>query len=207
MEFVKGEERQSRILDFWFGNLNDEEVPSEELSRMWWAKEQVTDEYIRKNFEGDLIAATEGRLREWERTPRGTLALIILLDQFSRNMYRETPRAFSQDTLALEIAMSGIEKDFDKGLHPVMKVFFYMPFMHSEDMEMQKRSLALFGSLEREFTSPGDLAEMLSNNRDYAGRHYAIINRFGRYPHRNKILGRESTPEEVEFLKGPGSSF
>jgi uncharacterized protein (DUF924 family) len=174
---------------------------------MWWAKEQVTDEYIRKNFEGDLIAATEGRLREWERTPRGTLALIILLDQFSRNMYRETPRAFSQDTLALEIAMSGIEKGFDKGLHPVMKVFFYMPFMHSEDMEMQKRSLALFGSLEMEFTSPGDLAEMLSSNRDYAERHYAIINRFGRYPHRNKILGRESTPEEVEFLKQPGSSF
>lgn len=174
---------------------------------MWWAKDRKTDEYIRRNFESDLTDAGEGRLREWEETPRGTLALIILLDQFSRNIYRDTPRAFSQDTQALEAAVNGVEKGFDMGLHPVMRVFFYMPFMHSEDLEMQKRSTALFGSLEREFTSPPELARVLSTNRDYAERHYAIIKRFGRYPHRNKILGRESTPEEIEFLKEPGSSF
>jgi uncharacterized protein (DUF924 family) len=207
MVSVKDVERQSRILSFWFGNLNDGEVPPEELSRMWWAKELRTDEYIRQNFETDLIDASEGGLREWEKTPLGTLALIILLDQFSRNIYRDTPRAFSQDTLALEIAMSGIEKGFDKGLHPVMKVFFYMPFMHSENPEMQKKSLSLFMALERDFTSPPALARVLSTNRDYAERHYTTITRFGRYPHRNRILGRKSTPEEIEFLKEPGSSF
>ncbi len=108
---------------------------------------------------------------------------------------------------ALEIAVSGIEKGFDKELHPIERVFFYMPFMHREDIDMQKRSIALFAALERGFTSPAELAEMLSTNSEYARRHYAIIERFGRYPHRNKILGRESTPEEVEFLKQPGSSF
>lgn len=201
------EEKQARILDFWFGNPGEGEVPPPELSRMWWAKDQKTDDYIRNNFESLLINAREGKLWEWEDTPRGTLALIILLDQFSRNIYRDTPGAFSQDAQALETAAKGIERGFDKGLHPVMRVFFYMPFMHSEDLEMQERSIALFGALERDFTSPPELAKMLSNNRDYADRHYSIIKRFGRYPHRNAILGRESTYGEIEFLKQPGSSF
>lgn len=201
------EEKQARILDFWFGELREEEVPPPELSRMWWARDQKTDDYIRNNFESDLINAREGKLREWEKTPCGELALIILLDQFSRNIYRDTPGAFSQDAQALETAAKGIEKGFDKELRPVMRVFFYMPFMHSEDLEMQERSIALFGGLERDFTSPPELATMLSSNRDYAERHYAIVKRFGRYPHRNKILGRESSPEEIEFLKQPGSSF
>ncbi len=201
------EEKQARVLDFWFGNPGEGEVPPPELSRMWWAKDQKTDDYIRNNFESLLINAREGKLREWEKTPRGELALIILLDQFSRNIYRDTPGAFSQDAQALETAAKGIEKGFDKGLHPVMRVFFYMPFMHSEDLEMQERSIALFGGLERDFTSPPELAKMLSSNRDYAERHYSIIKRFGRYPHRNAILGRESTYGEIEFLKQPGSSF
>lgn len=201
------EEKQARILGFWFGDPGDGEAPPPELSRMWWAKDQKTDDYIRDNFESLLINAREGRLREWENTPRGTLALIILLDQFPRNIYRDTPGAFSQDAQALEAAAKGIEKGFDKGLHPVMRVFFYMPFMHSEDLEMQERSIALFGAMERDFTSPPELAKMLSSNRDYAERHYSIIKRFGRYPHRNRILGRESTAGEIEFLKQPGSSF
>ena len=202
------EEKQARILDFWFGDLGEGDVPPEDLSRMWWAKDQKTDDHIRNNFEPGLVNAREGELREWEKTPRGTLALIILLDQFSRNIYRDTPGAFSQDAQALKIAANGIEKKgFDKGLHPVMRVFFYMPLMHSENLEVQERSIALFRSLERDFPSPPELAKMLSNNRDYAERHYAIIERFGRYPHRNRILGRESSPEEIEFLKQPGSSF
>jgi uncharacterized protein (DUF924 family) len=201
------EEKQARILDFWFGELREGEVPPPELSRMWWAKDQKTDDYIRNNFESPLINAREDRLREWEKTPRGTLALIILLDQFSRNILRDTPGAFSQDPQALGKAAKGIEKGFDKVLHPVMRVFFYMPFMHSENLEMQERSIELFGAMEREFTSPPELAKMLSSNRDYAERHYAIIKRFGRYPHRNVILGRESSPEELEFLNEPGSSF
>jgi uncharacterized protein (DUF924 family) len=174
---------------------------------MWWAKNRDIDEYIRKNFENDLLSVAKGELGDWESAPRGTLALIILLDQFSRNMYRDTPGAFSQDTQALSTAEKGIEKGFDKGLHPVMRVFFYMPFMHSESKDMQNRSMALFGALEKDFTSPRELAEMLSDNMEYAERHRAIIERFGRFPHRNRILGRESTTEEIEFLKQPGSSF
>jgi uncharacterized protein (DUF924 family) len=200
-------EKQSQILDFWFGDLKNGEVPPQKLSRMWWAKNRDIDEYIRKNFENDLLSAVKGELGDWESTPRGTLALIILLDQFSRNMYRDTPRAFSQDTLALRLAVKGIEKSFDSGLHPVMRVFFYMPFMHSESKDMQERSMALFGALEKDFTSPRELAEMLSENMEYAERHRVIIERFGRFPHRNKILGRESTAAETEFLKKPGSSF
>lgn len=207
MSDIDNIEKQSRILDFWFGDLKDGEVPPQELSRMWWAKNRDIDEYIRKNFENDLLSAVKGELGDWESTPRGTLALIILLDQFSRNMYRDTPRAFSQDTQALSTAEKGIEKGFDKGLHPVMRVFFYMPFMHSESKDMQNRSMALFGALEKDFTSPRELAEMLSDNMEYAERHRAIIEHFGRFPHRNRILGRESTTEEIEFLKQPGSSF
>lgn len=202
-----GEAAERRILDFWFGDLKDGRVPPREISRMWWAKDLTVDEYIRKNFEADLINAGEGKLREWEKTPGGTLALIILLDQFSRNIYRDKPEAFSRDSQALGIAARGIQKGFDKALHPVMRIFFYMPFEHSEDIEIQNRSLGLYRGLEKEFRSPPELAEMLSSSRDYAEKHYAIVERFGRYPHRNLILGRESTPEEEEFLKQPGSSF
>lgn len=202
-----GVTKQARILDFWFGGLKDGEVPVRDRSRIWWAKDLTIDEYIRQNFESDLIKAVEGDLQEWEKTPAGTLALVILLDQFSRNVYRDKPEAFSQDSTALEIAVRGIQKGYDKVLHPVMRLFFYMPFMHSEDIEMQNRSLELFRSLEKEFRSPPELAEMLTGSRDYAEKHYAIVERFGRYPHRNRILGRKSTPEEEEFLKKPGSSF
>jgi len=201
------EAAERRVLDFWFGDLKDGGIPPPELSRMWWAKDPSVDEYIRKNFEADLINAGEEKLREWEKTPGGTLALIILLDQFSRNIYRDKPEAFSQDSLALDISARGIQKGFDRVLHPVMRIFFYMPFEHSEDIEIQNRSLELFRGLEKEFRSPPELAEMISSSRDYAEKHYAIIERFGRYPHRNRILGRESTPEEEEFLKQPGSSF
>lgn len=135
------------------------------------------------------------------------MALIILLDQFSRNIYRGMPEAFSQDALALCISERGIEKGFDKELHPAERIFFYIPFMHSEDIQMQNKSVELYRGLERDFESPADLARMLTNSREFAERHREIIVRFGRYPHRNEILGRESTEEEVKFLKKPGSSF
>ena len=197
----------NRILDFWFGELKDGGVPPRAHSRMWWEKDPTVDEYIRKNFEADLINAREGKLRGWENTPEGMLALIILLDQFSRNIYRDKPEAFSQDSRALDLASRGIQKGFDMVLHPVKRIFFYMPFEHSEDIKVQKWSIELYRGLEKEFWSPPELAEILSSSRDYAEKHYAIVERFGRYPHRNRILGRISTPEEKEFLKQPGSSF
>ncbi len=199
--------RQELILKFWFGELKEDEVPTERLRKMWWAKDEAIDEYIRTNFESDLVRAKESALSGWENSPKGALALIILLDQFSRNIYRGFSEAFSQDRQALSIALGGIEKGFDKELHPVERTFFYTPFMHSEDLNMQRKSLQLFRGLERSFTSPPKLAQVLSENRKYAERHYEIIERFGRYPHRNEILGRGSTDEELEFLKKPGSSF
>lgn len=195
------------MLEYWFGDLKEGEAPTDEVIARWWGKDWKTDDYIRKNFRRDLEEASRGELARWEETLCGTLALIIVLDQFSRNVYRDNPRAFAGDKLALEIAERGISKGFDKELHPVMRVFFYMPFMHSEDMVMQERSLVLFRGLEDEFSHVPDVSEMLSSNRDFAERHYNIVKRFGRYPHRNGILGRESTPEETEFLKEPGSSF
>lgn len=201
------EAEQDAILEYWFGGLTKGEAPPAGVVGRWWGKSKETDDCIRSNFGALLDEAAEGKLDSWQDTPRGALALIILLDQFSRNIFRDDPGAFSQDGQALETAVKGIEKGFDKGLHPVMRVFFYMPFMHSEDTRMQERSLELFRRLEKEFASPSALAAMLSGNRDYAEKHYEIVKRFGRYPHRNRILGRESTPEEIEFLKGPGSSF
>lgn len=202
-------EKHESILIFWFGDLElkDGEMPSEEKRRMWWAKDEATDEYIRTNFESELLLAKEGGLQSWEYSPSGTLALIILLDQFSRNIYRGTPAAFSQDSIALDTAARGIAKGFDKTLHPAERVFFYMPYMHSEDIEIQEKSLQLFRGLEEEFKTFPRLSSTLSENRKYAEAHYDIIKRFGRYPHRNEILGRKSTVEELEFLKQPGSSF
>ncbi len=202
-------DRQGLILKFWFGELEPcwKDVPPEEISKRWWAKDEHTDEYIRRTFESDLMAAKEGELGSWEGTPEGTLALIVLLDQFSRNIYRGTPEAFSQDSLALAVSEGGIEQGFDKELHPVERIFFYLPFMHSEDLDIQKRSLSLFSDLEKTFTHPAELSDMLTSSREFAERHYEIIERFGRYPHRNEILGRQSTEEEIEFLKRPGSSF
>lgn len=199
--------RQNAVLEYWFGDLKEGEIPPDDVIARWWGKDQKTDDYIRENFGRGLEEAARGALHGWEETPRGTLALIIVLDQFSRNVYRDDPRAFARDGLALETAARGIAKGFDKGLHPVMRVFFYIPFMHSEDLVMQERSLEFFRGLENEFSSAPGVSEMLSSNRDYAERHYEIVKRFGRYPHRNRILGRESTPEEIAFLQQPGSSF
>ncbi|MCI0453692.1 MAG: DUF924 domain-containing protein [Candidatus Dadabacteria bacterium] len=201
------EQRQRVILNYWFGELKEGEAPSGEYYKMWFSKSNEVDESIKTNFEDDLKYAVEGKLKSWEDSPQGTLALIILLDQFSRNMYRGTERAFAQDSLALGVYLRGVQKGFDKKLHPVERLFFYMPLEHSEDLEMQKKSVEYFTILEKLFTSPPSLASMMTEFRDYAERHYVIIERFGRFPHRNEILERKSTSQEIEFLKQPGSSF
>lgn len=180
------EEKIGEILDFWFSQ-----------PQKWWLKERDFDLTIRNRFEADLVQAVHGRYDPWKKTARGTLALIILLDQFSRNMYRDSPKAFSQDGLALEACKAGMKKGLDTKLSDQERAFFYMPLMHSENLEDQKESLKRFASL----------GEAQSEGNKYALLHYRIIERFGRYPHRNKILGRPSTPEEIEFLKQPGSSF
>ncbi len=201
------EEITDKILRFWFGDLKEGEIPENKYRKRWWVKDAVIDNKIKEEFQEDLKAAKDIRLDNIKPTPRGSLALIILLDQFSRNIYRDTPEAFSQDALALEIALFGTEKGLDLPLHPFERVFYYMPFMHSEDPEIHNLSLDCFSRLKNEYPEPEKLNEKLRGFREYADAHVRIIERFGRYPHRNEILGRESTQQEKEFLSGPGSSF
>ena len=200
-------ERISQVLNFWFGDLRENELPSEEKQKTWWMKSGEFDRLVEEKF-GDLVTLAEnGDLSSWLETPLGTLAFIIVVDQFPRNIHRDGPGAFSRDALALRACRGGIEKGFDRGLHPVHRVFFYLPLMHSEDPETQRLSVKTYSELEKEYEREPEIRKSLACSADFACRHSDIIKRFGRYPHRNAALGRKSTPEEIEFLKEPGSSF
>ncbi|EGU37018.1 DUF924 family protein [Vibrio scophthalmi] len=177
---------QQQVLDFWFNQLE---------AKDWFVANQEVDNTIRDQF-GDLLKqASQAELFTWRVTPEGRLAEIIVLDQFSRNIYRNTPQAFSQDPLALGLAQEAIRLEADKSLTTIERSFLYMPFMHSESAAIHKQAVVLF-------SQPG-----MENNYDFELKHKLIIDRFGRYPHRNVILSRESTTEEIEFLSQPGSSF
>ncbi|HAJ60876.1 MAG TPA: DUF924 domain-containing protein, partial [Cyanobacteria bacterium UBA8543] len=154
---------------------------------------------VRSRFLNDYQQAAAGKLDDWKASPHGCLALIILLDQFSRNMFRGQPQAFATDPQALAYAKYAIAQGFDKELLPIQRWFVYMPFEHSENLADQHECVELFSTLQ-------DYPEC-DNGVDYAIRHLRVIERFGRFPHRNKIIGRQTTPEEAEFLKQPGSSF
>lgn len=202
-----GLEEISEVLSFWFGELREGELPDKEKQMTWWMKSEEFDDLVRRRFEKYVLLAEKGELFHWLETPLGTVAFIVVVDQFPRNIYRNTPKAFSRDPLALRACLEGIEKGFDRDLHPTHRVFFYLPLMHSEDREIQSLSVRKYSALENEYTPHPEIRETLACSTDFAGRHFDIIKRFGRYPHRNAALGRESTPEETEFLKEPGSSF
>ena len=200
-------DRQEEVLNYWFGRLEKDKAPPEKQSKIWFSKRKEIDKDIKFRFELDLKRASEGRLSFWGETPWGTLALIILVDQYSRNMYRDTPKAFEGDRVALKACLEGIKKAFDTKLHPLERVFFYMPLMHSEELQVQMTSLECFTMLEKLYTAPPSIASIISKSKISADKHYLIIERFGRFPHRNEIIGRKSTREEAEFLKESGSSF
>ncbi len=180
------------ILDFWFGPPDSPERGSPR--KVWFQKSEPFDAEIRSRFLGTWQLAASGELERWQATPLACLALIVVRDQFPRNMFRGTARAFSSDPAALSAAESLVERGFDRPLLPVERVFAYLPFEHAENLAAQHRSLALFETLD-------------SGYLESARRHHEIIARFGRFPHRNAVLGRESTAEEIEFLSQPGSSF
>lgn len=161
----------------------------------WWKKDAAFDEQIRGRFLALHDAINRGEHESWLDTPRGALAYVIALDQFSRNMFRESPRAFASDPRARAATKRALERGDDRALPADERVFLYMPLMHSEDLADQERSVERFGAL--------GAADQLR----FAQLHRDIVHRFGRFPHRNGPLGRTSTPEEIEFLKGPGSSF
>ena len=185
------------VLAFWFGREGEEGYG--EFREAWFSKDPVFDREIRDRFEAVYEEAAAGELETWKEEARSCLALIVVLDQFPRNMFRGDARMYATDGLALAAARYAIERAYDRELHPSQRVFMYLPFEHSENLEDQHRSVELFRKLAEE-TGQEDLLV-------YAVRHLRIIERFGRFPHRNEILGRLTTPEEAKFLKEPGSSF
>jgi uncharacterized protein (DUF924 family) len=187
------------ILEFWFGRLTSGIDFPTEKSTLWFGAHPETDREIRDRFLFMWQKAGEGTYDSWAGTPRGRLALIILNDQFSRNMYRGDLRAFSRDGRALELAIDGVTAMMDRQLYPVERVFFYLPFEHSEDLKTQDMSVTLFTELVED--SPEQNKSAMKEFLRYANAHRDVIKRFGRFPHRNEILKRKSTPEEVEFLK------
>ena len=183
------------ILEFWFGMAKGLGSPRIE----WFRKDPKFDGEIRTRFGALHAKAAAGELNAWRASPEPMLALVIVLDQFSRNLYRNDPRAFAQDEMARSCAAEAIRRKDDLGFIPVQRQFIYLPFEHSEELADQDRAVALMESLD-EFEETRGLTA-------WAEKHREIIQRFGRFPHRNAILGRQSTPEEEEFLKRPGSSF
>jgi uncharacterized protein (DUF924 family) len=199
------EDKKNELLDFWFGNNPDDAAVAKAQAELWWGHRAETDELLQARFGAAASAAAADVLDHWVGSPRGRLALILLLDQLPRAIHRATPDAFAQDSKAREVAERGLESGADRLLRPVERLFFYLPFEHSEDMADQDRSVELY----RELLTSAEKThrETLASFVDYANRHRDVIKQFGRFPHRNQILGRETTLEERAFLERPGSSF
>ena len=185
------------ILTFWFGN--QEAADYGKPQKFWFIKNIERDHQIKDIFESTYLQAKAAQLDNWKEEALSCLALVIILDQFPRNMYRGQPQAFATDSQALELAQYAIAKGYNRGLLPVQRWFLYLPYEHSENIADQYTSVKLFSTLGDDRDSQSSIA--------YAERHLKIIQDFGRFPHRNQILGRESTPEEIKFLKQPGSGF
>ncbi len=193
------------IIDFWFGSNPDDSVVAKEKSALWWSKNTQIDNEIRQRFESWVAKAAGGELWQWQTTPRGRLALILLTDQFPRNIYRDSAGAFAHDSQALAWCLNGIAQGLDLKLRPIERVFFYLPLEHSESLQHQEQAVKYFGELFLMVSSESKPA--FEEYLNFAVRHRDVIARFGRFPHRNKILGRESTADERAFLAEPGSSF
>lgn len=188
----------AEVLEFWFG-------PASQRAGMrprdaWFRKDPAFDQAIRERFGPTIEAALQGALPGWDDTPEDTLAQILLLDQFTRNAWRDTPRAFAGDERALALARRLVDRGDDLRLAPMLRWFVYMPFEHAEDLAVQDESVRLFTALAQ--AAPG-----FEGPLDYALRHRDVIRRFGRFPHRNAILGRDSSPEERAYLSQPGAGF
>ena len=187
------------VLDFWFG-VPPSTASSASARPEWFRKDAAFDAQIRQRFGATIDAALAGGLADWGATKAGVLARILVLDQFTRNTGRDTPRAFAGDALALADAQALVAAGDDRLLSPLQRWFAYLPFEHAEDAALQRQSLALFGALAEEHP-------VLTEAAHWAGKHAEVIARFGRYPHRNTVLGRLSTAEELAFLAQPGAGF
>ena len=198
-------ETADAILEFWFGSDLDDAKVAEQKKKLWWSKDVAVDDIILQRFEKSTLSAVDGSLNAWESTPRGLLALILLTDQFPRNMYRGTSKSFAFDASALRLIKRALEQGLVQSLRPIERVFAYLPLEHSESIQDQERAVKLFEQLANEV--PAIHKSTFEGFSRFAIRHRDVIARFGRFPHRNEILGRTSTDEEIAFLKTAGSSF
>jgi uncharacterized protein (DUF924 family) len=202
------DEDQSRIetiLSFWF---KEQELSAPQIDRrmeIWFGEDPVLDLEIEKEFSNEIEAASDGKLDHWAVDPYGRLALIILIDQFRRNIYRNSAEAFSKDKLALRLCVEGAMEKTDKGLTPIQRVFFYMPLQHSESSKVQAKSVELYDRLAE--TVSATERETFLTCAQFAELHKDIVDKFGRFPHRNKLLNRENTAEEAEYLTGDSPDF
>ena len=193
------------VLDFWFGPPGSNAEVASRQSKLWFGKLPENDRAVVERFAATLAAAAAGELDHWANTPRGRLALVIVLDQFPHHVHRDRPQAFATDPQALAQSLAALAASEDRQLAPIERVFLYLPLEHAESLDLQERSVSLYEELAREAAS-GERA-LFDGFLDYARKHRDVVARFGRFPHRNAILGRPSTPDEVEFLKQPGSRF
>lgn len=187
------------ILDFWFGNLGSADLPTSDRTSLWFGENDTIKHQLVKTFRSEFDAAINGDLAEWTKTPRGRLALIILLDQFPRYLHRHTPKAFAYDSEAQQLCIEGLREKMDHSLTLIERVFFYMPLVHAEDSETQEKSIRLYQELVS--LSMSETTQVYQLFLAYAYAHFRVIKEFGRFPQRNRILGRDSTPAEAAFLK------
>ena len=203
-EKINGE-KINGVLEFWFGNGKTATEIAEQKTALWWSKNQRIDREITDRFGALSEVAASGKLNFWTESPRGLLALIICTDQFPRNMYRNTPQAFAQDPVALGYAKQCVSSGAVAQLKPIERVFAYLPYEHSEDLTEQQKSVTLYQTLAKS-VAPNE-TKLFNGFLDFARKHHETIKRFGRFPHRNRILGRPSSNEELVFLEQPESSF
>lgn len=193
------------VLDFWFAGCNPQLPPPPDRVGLWFQSTPEQDAAVREGFGAAMEAARKGELDEWAESSTGRLALILLLDQLPRNAFRGTPAAFSGDQAALQHSLDAISEMQDLGLKTLHRVFLYLPLEHAEDIHMQQRCLALMSRAAAE--APPAMSEMMSTWVGFAEKHRDIIEKFGRFPHRNAVLGRTSTPAEQAFLAAGGDTF
>ena len=194
------------VLNFWFGNNPSQPLA---MAEKWFGKDDAFDVEVKMRFGDHLTRAACGEYGDWGRHPEGALALIIMLDQFPRNMHRNSALSFAYDEAALGLCLEGLEKGDDVWLAPVRRSFYYMPLMHSESLEHQRLSVANFAALAatKGNAGPAELRKSLENNHRYAVAHMELIERFGRFPHRNAVLNRRNTSEESTYLESPDAGF
>jgi uncharacterized protein (DUF924 family) len=198
-------ETAGSVLAFWFGAGDDDASIAKSQAPLWWRKNPELDRKMAERFRSMVELARAGTLESWKDKPQQALALILLTDQMPRNIWRGSARAFASDGIAVATCRHGLDRGYDQQLHPLERVFFYLPLEHSESMQDQEQSVSLFTALFQQ--APESRIELYRGYLTYALRHRRVIERFGRFPHRNDLLGRESTWEERAFLAEPGSSF